>query len=160
LKVYVASSWKNEHYPEMVSALRQAGFDVYDFRDSSTRFRWDEVFEPGQTYTAASYRKALAHPKSRVGYQGDLTALLNSDICVLCLPAGRSASWELGLAMGLRKGSIVYFPDGEQPDLMFMEAFHIVGTIQEVVLAAQRYQGLVEHVKTATNIPYPRESNA
>ena len=32
MKVYVASSWNNEVYPEVVKALRRAGHDVYDFR--------------------------------------------------------------------------------------------------------------------------------
>ena len=29
-KIYVASSWRNEYYPEVVNALRNAGHDVYD----------------------------------------------------------------------------------------------------------------------------------
>ena len=32
-KIYVASSWRNEFYPEMVEALREADHDVYDFRN-------------------------------------------------------------------------------------------------------------------------------
>lgn len=31
MKIYVASSWRNEYYPEVVQKLRDAGFDVYDF---------------------------------------------------------------------------------------------------------------------------------
>ncbi|MCQ2145827.1 MAG: hypothetical protein MJY72_08790 [Bacteroidales bacterium] len=33
MKIYVASSWRNPHYPAVVAALRDAGFDVYDFRN-------------------------------------------------------------------------------------------------------------------------------
>ena len=32
-KIYVASSWRNEYYPEVVEKLREAGHDVYDFRN-------------------------------------------------------------------------------------------------------------------------------
>ena len=32
-KIYVASSWRNEYYPEVVAKLREAGHDVYDFRN-------------------------------------------------------------------------------------------------------------------------------
>ena len=28
--IYVASSWRNEYYPEVVKALREAGHEVYD----------------------------------------------------------------------------------------------------------------------------------
>ena len=31
-KIYVASSWRNTFYPEVVARLREAGHDVYDFR--------------------------------------------------------------------------------------------------------------------------------
>jgi hypothetical protein len=33
-KIYVASSWRNEYYPEVVEKLREAGHEVYDFRKS------------------------------------------------------------------------------------------------------------------------------
>ena len=33
-KIYVASSWRNTFYPEVVARLREAGHDVYDFRSS------------------------------------------------------------------------------------------------------------------------------
>ena len=32
-KIYVASSWRNEYYPEVVAKLREAGHEVYDFRN-------------------------------------------------------------------------------------------------------------------------------
>ena len=32
-KIYVASSWRNEYYPEVVEKLREAGHEVYDFRN-------------------------------------------------------------------------------------------------------------------------------
>ena len=32
-KIYVASSWRNEFYTEVVETLREAGHDVYDFRN-------------------------------------------------------------------------------------------------------------------------------
>ena len=32
-RIYVASSWRNEYYPEVVAKLREAGHDVYDFHN-------------------------------------------------------------------------------------------------------------------------------
>ena len=32
MKIYVASSWRNQHQPEIVTMLRANGFKVYDFR--------------------------------------------------------------------------------------------------------------------------------
>ena len=44
--VYVASSWRNEQYPEVVKRLRDAGFNVYDFRNPPSGdhgFWWDSI---------------------------------------------------------------------------------------------------------------------
>ena len=44
MKVYVASSWRNEVYPEVVKLLREAGHEVYDFRHQSVsweQFDWN-----------------------------------------------------------------------------------------------------------------------
>lgn len=32
-KIYVASSWRNPYFPEVVKRLRAEGHDVYDFRN-------------------------------------------------------------------------------------------------------------------------------
>lgn len=33
MKIYVASSWRNERQPEVVEHLRSFGYEVYDFRN-------------------------------------------------------------------------------------------------------------------------------
>ncbi|WP_288286697.1 hypothetical protein [uncultured Prevotella sp.] len=45
-KIYVASSWRNEYYPEVVEKLREAGREVYDFRNPPSGdpgFKWGNV---------------------------------------------------------------------------------------------------------------------
>ena len=45
-KIYVASSWRNKYYPEVVQALRAAGHEVYDFRNpphGGNGFRWTDT---------------------------------------------------------------------------------------------------------------------
>ena len=45
-KIYVASSWKNEYYPEVVKRLEEDGHDVYDFRNpphGGGGFHWTDV---------------------------------------------------------------------------------------------------------------------
>ena len=46
MKIYVASSWRNEYYPDTVKTLREAGHDVYDFRNppgGGNGFHWSDV---------------------------------------------------------------------------------------------------------------------
>ena len=46
MKIYVASSWRNEYYPEVVMKLREAGFYVNDFRNPTSGdegFHWNNL---------------------------------------------------------------------------------------------------------------------
>ena len=65
ISIYVASSWRNEHYPEVVTQLREAGFDVYDFRNPPSGdpgFKWGNVDPSYMEWTPQKYRDMLMHP--------------------------------------------------------------------------------------------------
>ena len=40
MKIYVASSWRNERHPGVVELLRIAGHEVYDFRNPEDGDSW------------------------------------------------------------------------------------------------------------------------
>ncbi len=46
-KIYVASSWRNQYQPQVVSFLREQGHEVYDFRHPAgkTGFQWSQIDE-------------------------------------------------------------------------------------------------------------------
>ena len=61
-RIYVASSWRNEHQPAVVEALRGTGFEVYDFRHprpDNEGFGWSEIDPDWQRWTPETYRDAL-----------------------------------------------------------------------------------------------------
>jgi len=63
-KIYVASSWRNEYYPEVVEKLREAGHNVYDFRNppsGAPRFKRNCVSEGYMEWTPQLYRDMLHH---------------------------------------------------------------------------------------------------
>jgi hypothetical protein len=124
MKIYVASSWRNLLQPGIVHALRRCGHEVYDFKNPPARsgFRWSEIDPNWQAWTPEQYRDALHHPLAVLGYESDISALRWCDACVLVLPAGRSASWELGYAMGQGKAGYVVQLENVEPELMYREA--------------------------------------
>lgn len=125
MKVYLASSWRNEMQPAVLAALRQHGHDVYDFRNpapGNVGFSWSEIDPNWQKWTAADYREALKHPVAARGYGYDIAALEACEACVLLLPSGRSASWEFGYAMGAGKIGAVFMPVTCEPELMYRDA--------------------------------------
>jgi len=124
-RIYVASSWRNLYQPAVVQVLRALGHVVYDFRNPApgdSGFSWREIDANWGTWTPEQYREALKHPVAARGYGYDITALHGCSTCVLVLPAGRSASWEFGYAMGQGKRGVVLLLDQQEPELMFMEA--------------------------------------
>lgn len=124
MKIYVASSWRNEHQPSVVKVLRDAQHEVYDFRNprpGDKGFAWSEIDPKWKEWSAAAFREALAHPIANRGFDFDMNALIWCDACVLVLPCGRSAHLELGWACGAKKWTIAYAPEGEkhEPELMY-----------------------------------------
>ncbi|MEW6210619.1 MAG: hypothetical protein AB1631_19805 [Acidobacteriota bacterium] len=134
MKIYVASSWRNEMQPVVVQALRDAGHEVYDFRNPAPDnhgFRWLEIDPDWKQWTPEQFRQALGHPVAVAGFKTDFEALATADKCVLVMPCGRSAHLEAGFAIGAGKPTAILLADGE-PELMYKMA-HLCLTLDEIV---------------------------
>ena len=93
-RIYVASSWRNEYYPEVVDKLREAGHEVYEFRNPPSGdpgFKWNAISINYMEWTPQQYRDMLQHPKAERQFHNDITAMESCDTCDLVLPCGRSA---------------------------------------------------------------------
>lgn len=120
--IYVASSWRNAYQPVVVALLRELGHEVYDFRHPAPGddgFGWHEIAPHWQDWTPTEYREALKHPVAVKAFGLDFGAMRNSHTCLLVLPAGRSASWELGWMAGAGRFCAVYMPEKMEPELMY-----------------------------------------
>lgn len=121
-RIYVASSWKNTHYPTVVRFLREHGHEVYDFRNpphGGNGFRWTDIDPNAMDWSFKEYSKGLAHPLAERQFLADREALDWADTCVLVLPCGRSAHTEAGWMAGAGKRVLVYIPDTVEPELMY-----------------------------------------
>lgn len=136
-RLYVASSWRNEHYPAVISLLKTvSSLDVYDFRHpkpGDDGFAWDELAKGEPSQRVASIlgwrngisgeecRRALAHPRAVAGFESDRTHCEGASATLLVLPCGRSAHLELGVAIGRGQKTAIYWPPGilQEPELMW-----------------------------------------
>ncbi len=118
--VYVASSWRNPHYPAVIADLTFAGIDHYDFRNppGRTGFAWSEIDPNWEAWSAEQYVELLDHPLAEAGFRSDFDAMQRADTFLLVLPCGRSAHLELGWAVGAGKRTCILTRDGEEPELM------------------------------------------
>lgn len=131
MKVYVASSWRNEVYPEVVEVLRQAGHEVYDFR-----YQGSSDWNPTEM-TSSHLFDFLDHPKVQSIFQRDMDALVASDAVVCVLPCGRSAHLELGYGIGAGKRTVLLWHDGDAPDIMHKAVDAIVFEVSDIAGALE-----------------------
>ncbi len=135
MKIYVASSWRNEHQPAVVAALREAGHEVYDFKNppQGTGFGWRKVTDEPVPWSAERTREVLTHPIAQAGFDSDFDAMNWSDAIVMVQPCGRSAALELGWGVGARKVTVVLLADAQEPELMLKCADHLALSLEEVL---------------------------
>lgn len=144
-KIYVASSWRNQYYPEVVKRLLEAGHEVYDFRNpphGGTGFHWTDVDKNAPNWTIKEYVQGLHHPLAEKQFAADLRALEWADTCVLVLPCGRSAHTEAGWMAGAGKTVYAYIPEMSEPELMYMLFDGVVGRLDDL-LAIIRQSGVL-----------------
>lgn len=125
MKIYVASSWRNEYQQGVVASLREHGHDVYDFKNpapGNSGFAWRSIDPSWLSWTPEQYVKALDHPLAEGGFKCDMDALRWCDLCLMVMPCGPSASVEMGWAAGAGKKVAIYIPELREPDLMIKMA--------------------------------------
>lgn len=134
-KIYVASSWRNEYYPQVVETLRKEGYSVYDFRNphKGGGFKWSIVSPDYMEWSPEEYKVKLEHPLAKSQFQNDIEAMESCDTCVLVLPCGRSAHTEAGWFAGKGKKVIVYIPEKQEPELMYKLFDGVACSLDELI---------------------------
>ena len=135
-RIYVASSWRNQYFPDVVKCLREVGHEVYDFRNpphGGTGFHWTDIDPDAPNWTYAQYAEGLHHPLAERQFQADIDALNWADTCVLVLPCGRSAHTEAGWMAGAGKRVLAYIPEMVEPELMYKLFDGVAGSLEELV---------------------------
>ena len=143
-KIYVASSWHNEYYPEVVTRLREAGHEVYDFRhppSGDPGFKWSNVSEEDMEWSPQQYRDMLHHPEAEQQFHNDIEAMEACDTCVLVLPCGRSAHTEAGWFAGKGRTTIVYITEKQEPELMYKLFTSICCSMEDLINILKSVQG-------------------
>lgn len=137
MKIYVASSWRNERQQDVVHALRALGHDVYDFRNpapGNNGFGWRQCTDEPKPWSAETMRRVLDHPVAQDAFALDMGALRAADETVLVLPCGRSAHLELGYATGAGQHTYVLLDDPiSEPELMYLMNSEICTSLAELL---------------------------
>lgn len=110
MKIYIASSWKNQHGVEMLTALlREQGHEVVSFVE----------FESG--YSALYYENFEKWVNSEGGalcFTHDTSGAMESDLVIYYAPSGKDAVAECGMAYAKGVPIIGLYAKGEDLGLM------------------------------------------
>lgn len=148
MRIYVASSWRNEHFDGVVAALRADGHLVYDFKakgdgwgngQQATAFAWEQLDANWRDWTPGEFIMALNTSIAETGFQRDMQALRDADACVMVHPCGSSAALEAGWACGADKLLIVYLPGLREAELMLKMAHTVTDNLDTVRLILKEY---------------------
>lgn len=151
MKIYVASSWRNNIQDVIVDTLRAVGHEVYDFKNpapGNKGFAWSAIDPEWKTWKADPFRQALKHPIAEKGFKLDMDALRWCDACVLVLPCGRSAHLELGWAAGAGKRTIALAMDDvgpHEPELMYSMLDAVTVSVHETIQLLSKFER--EHIR-------------
>lgn len=146
MKIYVASSWRNQIQDVIVEVLRASGFEVYDFKNPApgdNGFGWSEIDPDWKAWTASMFRRALESKPAERGFALDMAALRACDVCVLVLPCGRSAHLELGWACGAGRRTLALVLDSagpHEPELMYKMLDSVCISVHEMLETLGRWQ--------------------
>lgn len=141
-RIYVASSWRNELQPAVVSLARAIGHEVYDFRNPQNRagFGWEEINSNWHNWTTQEYIEALNHPLAIAGYASDKWGMIRAELGILVLPCGRSAHVEAGWMQGIGVPVYVFSPERHEPELMYKLFPAIIATWEELRTSLLSYK--------------------
>jgi hypothetical protein len=135
LKIYIASSWKNQHAVEMLSLfLRQKGHTVLSFVENN-------YGEGHSSKKPMDFEKWVETEQAERAFDYDVMGATTSDLVVYVGPSGKDAAAEVGAAWAAGVPVIGLWAKGEDFGLMrrmvarwferFPELLHDVEKLQE-----------------------------
>lgn len=92
MKIYIASSWRNQHAVEMLTAiLREKGHEVLSFVENN--------YGEGHSYTKGmNFEEWIKTDSAQNAFRYDTNGASSSDLVIYISPSGKDAAAEVGIA--------------------------------------------------------------
>lgn len=104
MNIYIASSWKNQHAVELLTArLRGQGHEVVSWIENN----YGEDHGPDKPLDFEAWVKTPAAERS---FQFDVSGAMNCDLFIYMSPGGKDAAAECGAAYAASQKGQVRFP--------------------------------------------------
>ena len=140
MKIYIASSWKNQHGVEMLTALLRAkGHTVVSWVENNYGENHNHVTKK------FSFEEWMLSSESEQSFHFDITGATTSDLVIYYAPSGKDACAEIGAAWGSNIPIIGLYAKGED-----------LGLMRKLITWYYRYTDLLDAVDEITErlLPY------
>lgn len=113
MKIYIASSWKNQHAVEMLTAMiRDTGHEVISWVENNYGENHNHVTRK------FDFETWVNSPESDQSFEFDTTGAMTCDLFVYVGPAGKDAAAECGMAYAAKRPMFGLYAKGEDFGLM------------------------------------------
>jgi hypothetical protein len=146
MKLYVASSWKNEYYDDVIKFLAKE-HEVYDFKNPTDGmpFSWGEIDPEWEEWTTEEYLIGLQHPRALEQFARNEEAMEWADAGVLVLPCGEDANQEAGYLSGAGKPVFVLaLDDVIRVGLMRLLHYRIHVSVEDLLEALRHTKARIQ----------------
>jgi len=113
MKIYIASSWKNQHTVEMLTVfLREAGHEVLSFVENNYGENHNHITKK------FDFETWVNSTESNQSFMYDSEGVMKSDLVIYISPSGKDAAAECGMAYAKGIPIIGLYAKGEDFGLM------------------------------------------
>lgn len=147
MKIYIASSWKNQHAVEMLALLlREQGHEVLSFVENNFGENPDSSKNSGKE--KFDFDVWVRSEKGHQSFVYDTTGAMFSDLVIYVSPSGKDAAAECGMAYAKGVPIIGLYAKGEDFGLMRKMMMCWCEKFTEVLEITSHK---IEQIKTAGN---------
>lgn len=142
MKIYIASSWKNQHGVEMLTALLRAkGHEVVSWVENNY----------GETHNHVtkqfSFEEWVNSDEADQSFDFDTEGATRSDLIIYYAPSGKDACAEIGAAWGAGVPIIGLYAKGEDLGLMRKMVSQWYGRYTEVLNAVEERREIMNSIE-------------
>ena len=117
MKIYIASSWKNQHAVEMITALiRSEGIEVMSFVENNYGENVDSALNRKEK--KFDFEDWINSPAADNSFKYDTDGATKSDLVIYISPSGKDAAAEVGMAWAKGIPILGLYAKGEDFGLM------------------------------------------
>jgi len=141
-KIYTIGSLRNEQVPIIANKLRDAGYEVFDDWYSAGP-EADDKWQAYETARGHNYKQALEGYAAKNVFNFDKKHLLDNEIVVLILPAGKSGHLEFGWFLGGGKPGYILFDDDVENcrwDVMYQFANGVYFDLDDLIEKLKKHE--------------------